>query len=51
MAGRGKEFDFHGCFKKKEDAVAKEREVGGFIREKKVLGRVCYLVLTAKKKE
>lgn len=50
LAGKGKEFDFHGCFRDKADAVAKEREVGGFIRERKVLGRLCYLVMTARKK-
>jgi hypothetical protein len=50
MAGHGKEFDFHGAFANKADAVAKEREVGGFIREKKVLGHIRYIVLTAKKK-
>jgi hypothetical protein len=50
MAGKGKDFDFHGCFRDKADAVAKEKEVGGFIRERTVLGRRCYLVLTAKKK-
>jgi len=49
MAGKGKEFDFHGAFANKADAVAKEREVGGFIRERKILGKLRYIVLTAKK--
>lgn len=48
MAGKGKDFDFHGCYRDKADAVAKEKEVGGFIRERIVLGKRCYLVLTAK---
>jgi hypothetical protein len=48
MAGKGKKFDFHGSFTKKEDAVRKEREVGGFIREHKIDGKVRYFVLTVK---
>jgi hypothetical protein len=48
MAGKGKRFNFHGSFNKKADAVAKEKEVSGFIREKKVGGHVRYFVLTAK---
>lgn len=47
MAGKGKRFDFHGAFAKKEDAVRKEKEVGGFIRERKINGHVRYFVLTA----
>lgn len=49
MPGRGKTFDFHGAFADKADAVAKEKEVGGFIRERKILGKLRYIVLTAKK--
>lgn len=48
MAGRGYKFDFHGSFAKKEDAVAKEKEVGGFIRERKIDGKIRYFVLTRK---
>jgi len=42
MAGTLKHFKVHGSFKKKKDAVRKEREVGGFIIKRK--GR--YVVLT-----
>jgi hypothetical protein len=51
VAGKGKDFNFHGCFRDKELAIAKEKEVGGFIRERTVNGHTCYLVLTAKAKE
>lgn len=49
MAGHGKKFDFHGSFISKEKAVAKEKEVGGFIREKVIDGRPHYFVLTERK--
>lgn len=49
MAGIGKQFNFHGAFDSKEAAVKKEREVGGFIRERRVHGKVRYFVLTVKK--
>lgn len=48
MAGKGKKFDFHGSFETKDAAVAKEKEVGGFIREKRVNGKLRYFVLTVK---
>lgn len=48
MAGKGSKFDFHGSFASKTEAVKKEAEVGGFIREKKVGGKVRYFVLTRK---
>ncbi len=49
MAGRGFDFNFHGSFSKKEDAVRKEREVGGFIREtRSANGAIRYTVLTRK---
>lgn len=51
MAGHGKKFNFHGAFRDKAAAVAKEREVGGFIRERTVTGAPMYFVLTAKKSE
>jgi hypothetical protein len=51
MAGKGTKFNFHGCFYSKQEAIEKERETGGFIRERTVAGRTCYLVLTAKKEE
>lgn len=36
MAGQGEKFTFHGSFKSKRKAVAKEKSVGGFIR------KVCF---------
>jgi hypothetical protein len=48
MAGKGKKFDFHGSFKSKDAAVAKEKEVGGFIRERRINGETRYFVLTVK---
>jgi hypothetical protein len=48
MAGKGKRFNFHGSYSKKADAVAKEKEVSGFIREKNIGGKTRYFVLTAK---
>lgn len=41
-------FDFHGSYGNKPDAVAKESEVSGFIRERKVKGKIRYFVLTKK---
>lgn len=32
--GRGRRFTFHGSFTSKQKAKEKEKEVGGFIREK-----------------
>lgn len=49
MASHGKKFDFHGSFARKEDAVKKESEVHGFIREHKIGGHVRYFVLTERK--
>jgi len=49
MAGTGKKFDFHGSFSEKSKAVAKEKEVSGFIRERKVDGKIRYFVLTERK--
>jgi hypothetical protein len=48
MAGSGKHFDFHGSFSSKENAMEKEKEVGGFIREHKIDGKMRYFVLTRK---
>ena len=48
MAGRGKKFNFHGRFLSKEEAVSKEKEVSGFIRERIVDGKTYYYVLTSK---
>jgi hypothetical protein len=44
-----RKFDFHGSYLRKADAVAKEKETGGFIREKKVNGKIRYFVLTERK--
>ena len=49
MSGVGKKFDFHGSFAKKEDAVKKEKEVHGFIREHNINGKIRYFVLTERK--
>ena len=51
MAGGGKKFDFHGSFAKKSEAVAKESEVHGFIREHVINGKKRYFVLTERGKE
>ena len=44
MARSGK-FSFHGSYSSKLEAVKKEQEVGGFIREKKIGGKTRYFVL------
>jgi hypothetical protein len=49
MAGKGKKFDFHGSFARKEDAVTKEKEVSGFIREHAIRGKTRYYVFTVRK--
>lgn len=46
MAKRGRKVSFHGAFKRKADAVAKEQAVGGFIREIRVRGQRRYVVMT-----
>lgn len=48
MAGVGKRFDFHGSFSSKAEAVKKEQETGGFIRERKVKGKTRWFVLTVR---
>lgn len=49
MAGKGKQFVFHGAFKRKADAVRKERRVkGAFIRKIKVRGQTRYAVMSRK---
>ncbi|MGH7782389.1 MAG: hypothetical protein ACREO5_00870 [Candidatus Binatia bacterium] len=49
MSGKLRKFLVHGSFEKKKDAVAKEREVGGFIRPATIKGERRFLVLTTKK--
>lgn len=46
--GKGKKFNFHGAFSKKEDAMAREKEVNGFIEEKEIKGHKRFVVLTNK---
>lgn len=46
--GKGKKFDFHGSFAKKEDAVVKEKEVSGFIRSRTIKGKTRYYVMTVR---
>ena len=46
--GKGKKFNFHGAFSKKEDAKRKEREVHGFIEETTIRGQKRYVVMTSK---
>jgi hypothetical protein len=49
MACKGKKFDFHGSYSTKSDAVKKEQEVHGFIRERVVDGKTRYFVMTERK--
>lgn len=49
MSGIGRQYNFHGSYLSKAEAVKKESEVGGFIRERKVKGKIRYFVLTEKK--
>lgn len=55
MAGQGRLFKFHGMYKKKSRARAKEKTVGGFIRAIRKCNRKTrkchrrYLVLTRRK--
>lgn len=44
----GYKFDFHGSFASKEEAMRKEKEVGGFIVERKINGKIRHFVLTKK---
>ena len=46
--GVGREFTFHGSFASKDDAMKREKEVGGFIRETKIKGQKRYTVLKPK---
>ena len=49
-AGKGVFFKFHGSFKDKADAVAKERSTpGAFIKETRVKGQKRYTVMTERK--
>jgi len=50
MGGKGDRFNFHGSFTDKAKAVAKEKEVNGFIREHTIGGVTRYYVLTRKPK-
>lgn len=49
MAGRGRKFKFHGAFKSKRKAMAKERAGNNrFIRETKIKGHRRYIVMSRK---
>ena len=43
--GKGKYFEFHGAFGSKAAAVRKERAVGGFIKPRRIRGRMRYIVM------
>jgi hypothetical protein len=45
MSGRGRNFTFHGAYKKKSDAVHEEKKVHGFIRHTKIHGHWRYVVM------
>jgi len=47
MAGQGRRVVFHGSFAEKRAAVAKEREVDGFIQPTMIRGQRRYTVMTA----
>jgi hypothetical protein len=46
MAKTGRKVKFHGAFKSKEKARAKERQVGGFIKAITVRGSRRFVVMT-----
>lgn len=48
MTGYGEKIDFHGSYSNVTEAVKKQKEVSGFIRERKVDGKIRYFVLTKK---
>ena len=49
MVGRGRKFKFHGAFKSKRKAMAKERAGSNrFIREAKIKGHRRYIVMSRK---
>lgn len=43
-----KKYEFHGSFTDKDKAVIKEKEVGGYIIERRISGKVYYFVMTRK---
>lgn len=48
MSGTGRRVKFHGAYARKADAVKKERRTrGAFIEERRMKGRVRYVVMTA----
>jgi hypothetical protein len=50
VAGVGRRVKFHGAFKHKSDAVAKERRTpGAFIQAKNIAGRRRYVVMTERR--
>jgi len=46
MAGTLRGFKVHGAFDRKSDARKKEKEVHGFILERKIKGKKRFVVLT-----
>lgn len=50
MAGKGKRVKFHGAYKSKARAKAKEKETGGYIQKISVRGDTRYAVITRRKK-
>lgn len=51
MAGKGKRVTFHGAFKKKADAVKKEKRIkGAFIRPIRVRGQKRFAVMSRRKR-
>lgn len=52
MAGAGKFYNFHGCFRSKESALKKEMAragVGAFVKRVFAGGRRCFLVLSPRR--
>ena len=46
---KANEFIFHGAFGTKTKARAKEKKVHGFIRKRRIRGKVRYIVMTKKR--
>lgn len=49
MAGSLRNYNVHGSYHDKAEAVKKEREVHGFIVERDINGKKLYVVLTPKR--
>lgn len=44
-----KKYEYHGSYSKMDDAAAKQKATGGFIRERKIEGKTRYFVLSLRK--